>query len=150
MLFGDDVSDLIFIRDELLMREMDPWDKMILVYLAYVGYLNFNVGYYSCKYLMGTLYQDLSLMQQFMQYYMLMYSMINVNLCYKYFLLKTYSVNKEVARRIYNKYNKYFDFFKTTCENLNQTQQQQNYQEETSEQYTRYNLNYEENLEKNE
>ncbi len=144
MLFGDDVTDLIFIRDELLMGSMDPWDKMILVYLAYIGYLNFNVGYHSCKYLMSTLNQDLSLMQQFLQYYLLMYSMVNVNICYKYFLLKTYTINEEVARRVYNKFNKYFDFFKSTCENFNQT----NPNEYPHQQYTRYNLNNEENLEK--
>ena len=107
----DDISDLQFIKNELLLKEMNPWDKAILVYLAYIGYQNFQLANHSYQQVVK-LKED-NFVEQFMLYFLLMYSLNNIHLSYKYFLLKTYTINKDVAKRVYGKFNRYFDYFST-------------------------------------
>lgn len=129
----DDISDLQFIKNELLMREMNPWDKAILVYLAYIGYQNFQLANHSYQQVIK-LKED-NFIEQFMLYFLLTYSLNNIHLSYKYFLFKTYTINQEVARRVYNKFNRYFDYFSNTTtpqENEYHTEEY-NYEEETEE-----------------
>ncbi len=109
--FKEDWDDVKYIRDALLNGELDPWDKMILVYLAYLGYQNFQLANKTYQCILKTSAQT-PFQQQFLVYFLLFYSINNVHIAYRYFLLKTYSINKEVAQRIYRKFNKYFDYFK--------------------------------------
>ena len=108
----DDISDLQFIKNELLMREMNPWDKAILVYLAYIGYQNFQLANHSYQQVLKL--KNENFVEQFMLYFLLTYSLNNIHLSYKYFIFKTYLINKDVARRVFNKFNKYFDYFSTS------------------------------------
>ena len=43
-IFQEDWNDVQFIKNELLEGNLDPWDKIILVYLAYMGYQNFQLA----------------------------------------------------------------------------------------------------------
>ncbi len=115
-MFADDLIDLNIIKDEILMKEINPWDKIILVYLAYLGYLNMQTAYYSYKSIVS--HDELTLMQQFYHCFLLMYCMVNVNQSYRYFLLKTYTISPVIARKIYAKFNKYFDFFAENADNI--------------------------------
>jgi hypothetical protein len=116
MMFAEDLSDLKLIKEEILMREIDPWDKIILVYLAYLGYANFQIAYYSYKSIVQNL--SLSLSEQFYHYFLLMYGFTNIHQSYKYFLFKTNQISPLIARKIYNKFNKYFDFFSDNADNI--------------------------------
>lgn len=135
-MFMDDISDLQFIKNELLLREMNPWDKAILVYLAYIGYQNFQLANHSYQQVIK-LKED-NFMEQFMLYFLLTYSLNNIHLSYKYFLFKTYTINKEVAHRVYNKFNRYFDYFSqsTVVPPVNEYHSQEyNYEEEEEVDY---------------
>ena len=104
-----DINDFQFIKNEILLTEINPWDKMILLYLSYLGYQNFQLAYQSYQIIHKT--NDISFIQQFFFYFLLMYSLNNINISYKYFLYKTYTINPEVARKLYQKFNKYFHYF---------------------------------------
>ena len=110
-----DIEDFQFIKNEILLTEINPWDKMILLYLSYLGYQNFQLAYQSYGIINKS--NDIPFIQQFFFYFLLMYSLNNINIAYKYFLYKTYSINPEVARKIYEKFNKYFHYFQDTNEN---------------------------------
>ncbi len=126
-MFMDDISDLQFIKNELLMKEMNPWDKSILVYLAYIGYQNFQLANHSYQKVIQ-LKED-NFVEQFMLYFLLMYSLNNIHLSYKYFLFKTYTINKEVAKRVYGKFNRYFDYFSVPTEQTNDYHTESSYEE---------------------
>ncbi len=113
--FKEDWDDVKYIKDTLLNGELDPWDKMILVYLAFLGYQNFQLANKTYQCIMKTS-AETPFQQQFLIYFLLFYSLNNVHIAYRYFLLKTYTVNKDVAQRIYRKFNKYFDYFTPTSE----------------------------------
>ncbi len=115
-MFAEDLSDLKLIRDEILMREINPWDKIILVYLGYLGYVNMQIAYYSYKFLVQNI--SLSFYEQFYHYFLLMYGITNVHTSYKYFIYKTYLISPVIARKIYGKFNKYFDFFSDNADNI--------------------------------
>jgi hypothetical protein len=128
-MFQDDIDDYVFLRDELLNREMNPWDKIQLVYLGYIGYQNFQ--------LMSTSYQmiqksteEMNLYQQCLTYFLLFYALNNINITYRYFLLKTYQINPEVARRVYRKFNKYFDTYSNMTQNQEEDLQEDDLQED--------------------
>lgn len=122
-MFQDDIDDYVYLRDELLNREMNPWDKMQLVYLGYIGYQNFQLMSHSYQIIQKST-EDMNLYQQCLMYFLLFYSLNNINIAYRYFLLKTYQINPEVSRRIYRKFNKYFDTYS------NMTQQENGVEEE--------------------
>ena len=109
-LFQEDWNDVQFIKHELLEGNIDPWDKIILVYLAYMGYQNFQLANKSYQIIQKS-DVEIPFTQQFMIYFLLFYSMNNIHTSYRYFLFKTYSIHPEVAKRIYQKFNKYFDYF---------------------------------------
>lgn len=111
-LFQEDWNDVQFIKNELLEGNLDPWDKIILVYLAYMGYQNFQLANKSYQIIQNS--SEIPFTQQFMIYFLLFYSLNNIHTSYRYFLFKTYSIHPEVARRIYQKFNKYFDYFGNT------------------------------------
>ncbi len=115
-MFAEDFIDLNIIKNEILMKEINPWDKIILVYLGYLGYLNMQTAYYSYKSIVS--HDELTLMQQFYHCFLLMYCMVNVNQSYKDFLLKTYTISPLIAKKIYAKFNKYFDFFAENADNI--------------------------------
>ncbi len=115
-MFAEDFIDLNIIKNEILMKEINPWDKIILVYLGYLGYLNMQTAYYSYKSIVS--HDEMTLMQQFYHCFLLMYCMVNVNQSYKYFLLKTYTISPLIAKKIYAKFNKYFDFFAENADNI--------------------------------
>ena len=108
-LFREDWQDVQYIKQELLEGNIDPWDKIILVYLAYLGYQNFQLANQSYQIIQKS--NEIPFTQQFMIYFLLFYSLNNIHISYRYFLFKTYSLHPEVARRIYQKFNKYFDYF---------------------------------------
>ena len=108
--FQEDWNDVQYIKNELLEGNIDPWDKIILVYLAYMGYQNFQLANKSYQIIQKSSV-EIPFTQQFMIYFLLFYSMNNIHTSYRYFLFKTYSIHPEVARRIYQKFNKYFDYF---------------------------------------
>ncbi len=109
--FQEDWNDVQYIKNELLEGNIDPWDKIILVYLAYMGYQNFQLANKSYQIIQKSSV-EIPFTQQFMIYFLLFYSMNNIHTSYRYFLFKTYSIHPEVAKRIYQKFNKYFDYFK--------------------------------------
>lgn len=111
-LFREDWQDVQYIKHELLEGNIDPWDKIILVYLAYLGYQNFQLANQSFQIIQKS--NDIPFTQQFMIYFLLFYSLNNIHISYRYFLFKTYILHPEVARRIYQKFNKYFDYFGNT------------------------------------
>lgn len=114
-MFVDDVEDLRFLRDEIFNKNIDPWDKIVLVYLAYLGYQNFQIACqsYQCIKMSPV---DIPFYQQCLLYFLLFYTLNNVHISYKYFLYKVYMINHELARRMYHKFNKYFDYFSPTPE----------------------------------
>jgi hypothetical protein len=57
------LEDLKLLKDELLMKDIDPWDKIILIYLAYLGYINGQITFYSYKSIIK--HDELTLAQQF-------------------------------------------------------------------------------------
>lgn len=109
-MFQEDWNDVQFIKHELLEGNLDPWDKIILVYLAYMGYQNFQLANKSYQIIQKTSV-EIPFTQQFMIYFLLFYSLNNIHTSYRYFLFKTFTIHPEVARRIYQKFNKYFDYF---------------------------------------
>ncbi len=115
-MFYEDIEDLKLLKDELLMKDIDPWDKIILVYLAYLGYINGQITFYSYKSIIK--HDELTLAQQFYHCFLLMYGMININQCYRYFLLKTYQISPLVAEKIYKKFNKYFNYVEDNADNI--------------------------------
>lgn len=115
-MFFEDIQDLKLLKDELLMKDINPWDKTILIYLAHLGYTNAQITYYSYQSIHK--HNELTMMEQFYHCFLLMYSMININQCYKYFLFKTYQISPVLAEKLYTKFNKYFDFFENNADNI--------------------------------
>jgi len=150
-MFADDIDDFHYLRDEILNSNIDPWDKSILFYLGYIGYQNFQLANKSYQHIQ-TISVDNPFQFQFMIYFLLFYSLNNIYISYRYFLLKTYTINPELARRIYNKFNKYFDFFSTPTSKQYEIDSSSDEDEEITQEeineiirYTRYPLNENEN-----